>query len=656
MRIHDFYDIFDNELEKIIERYQEDSHLRKLKQENQRKGYALLIWFLEFYGKTPSFKKYITDGNSDASCDIIFDSVDITGERNFYVIQSKWKNKNNCVKKLESTEFKQALSDFELILRDDKPATDNQLFNENYAKLIEHLQLNGKTKFIYLTLAEYNLAIEDNVRSFRKCYGPNIELEIYDINKIRRDFIEFNFKGIKPQNPLEYRYNPEESKIRLLIERFGEKVDRDFIDYNGPSRSFIFIVKPKTIFELFDRYGFSLFFKNIRNPLEKSNFNQEIANTLKTRPGLFWYFNNGVTAITKLIPEIGIQAKEIELLGLQIINGTQTVYTIYETYKKASAIERAIMDGEARITFRLIKSSDEKLSFEITKFTNSQNEIYDADFMSNDEVQTRLQEESFKTRVWYKRRRGEFTISDEFAVKNRLSIVPNDLFALVYVTFHLQEPIMTIKEKDYFFISHKQSEKGMYEKIFNDRTRYEDMLASFYMFKFALYMVQPTLSDGKDEYQYEYSKNEKLRENVVSINSIIAIFMLPPLALAKTVLKQYLHHKYGNFSEKNISTYIILAIENEEVEKITQLKNIFNLAYGKLFYNPESNVQDLDSPEVFETINRLLNSKTYFELIKEKLLERELTIEEIRSIEDMESSPQIQGVHSYSSGMISSIK
>jgi AIPR protein len=145
-------------------------------------------------------------------------------------------------------------------------------------------------------------------------------------------------------------------------------------------------LKPKTVYELFKKYRFGLFFKNVRNPIHRSNYNEKIVETLLKKPNAFWYFNNGITAITKIMPEVGIHAKKIKLEGLQIINGAQTVYSIYQAYQNATRIQRVAMDSDARMTFRLIRSSDEEFNMQITRYTNSQNSMEDRGFLVSDTV------------------------------------------------------------------------------------------------------------------------------------------------------------------------------------------------------------------------------------------------------------------------------
>ena len=482
-----------------------------------------------------------------------------------------------------SSDLKYSLNDFETILRGDKKSTSNEKFNQKYLELLKHLEANGEVKFIFLSLCLSNPSCEENIYSFTRAYGPNISLGIIDINRIKRDYIEFKFKGLSTSNPLEYEYNPEESKIILQIERFGEKLDRDFIDFNGRSRAYIFILKPKIIYELFERYKLSLFYKNVRNPLISSSFNKEIKETIEKRPDSFWYFNNGITAITKLIPEIGVGAKQVEITGLQIINGAQTVYSIYSAYKEATSIQREIMDTDARITMRLIRSSDEDFNFSITKYTNSQNEVRPFDFMSNDVQQIRIQNESFQTNYWYQKRRGEFI--QEHMPENVL-FIPNERIASAYVAFHMQNPHDAIENRKLFFVSQLNNSSGLYEKIFNENTKYEDMLASYHIYT----LVQ---------YGYKNADEESRKKGLLKAKRSVVLCVV---SLTKVFLELYLKEKYGAKNESCLSRYINKVFEDKDEEKLAQIYRITVVCNNSIGLS-----DDFDS-----TYEKLLDSNNYY--------------------------------------------
>ena len=611
MELIKFYNIIDKELESIIEINKDLPEIKKhkLKKQNERKGYATLLWFLDFYGQKTLDKTLITDGDDDGSCDIIFSNKNNQGETFFYIIQSKWLGERKAKSSLgiNKDEFGKTLTDFSAILQGTKKKGANEKFNRKYEELKVHLENNGKVKFIYFTLAIYNKDITDGVEAFRENYKPNIELETITLERIRRDYIEFKYKEIKTNNPLEYKYNAEDNIIELEIERFQNN-HRDIFEFHGRTISYIFLLKPKTIFKLFDKFKFSLFYKNVRNPLHSSNYNKNIVNTLNKKPDAFWYFNNGVTAITELIPKIGQHAKKITIEGLQIINGAQTIYSVYQAYLNASDKDRKKMDTDARIMLRLIRSSDEDLNTEITKFTNLQNPLYNRDFFSNDDIQIKLQNASFETNYWYEKRRGEFRQNDEIN-KYNIQIATNELVALTYVSFFKQDPVNSIMNSDNFFVSKKEDAKGLYEYIFNDTTKYEDMLASLLMWE----LIVKLFGQQKDD---------------DSIAKPVLDFFMPSLALSKIVLKKYLLKRFNHKKELNLTGYIIKQFKENNKDEI-------NLFLKSVIYSIKKIQRKLDTNDKIksqEKFRKLMTNIVFYETIKSELEEASFEIQDIDNI------------------------
>ncbi len=524
----EFYTKLDGELSELIAENSSNAGL-KHKNKEQNKPYAFLMWFLKFYGQTQVYSQYITEGNDDASCDIILDVDDVEKGKIFYVIQSKWNNKQNASKQINSTEFKSALDDFKLVLLGEKGKTKNDNFNKKYKELTKHAQQNGTIKFVYFSLCNANPEVDDNIASFEKNYATSVE--VLDINRIKRDYIDFHYKKIIPDNPLEQEYSPDE-EIRLNIDQLDIK--QNYLKINSPFSAYIFLLRPKTIFELFEKYKFKLFFKNVRNPLIHSKVNENIEETLKNEIPYFWYFNNGITALTSGVDgHINPTAKSIKVSGLQIINGAQTVYSVYKSYRDASAKDRRIMDKEALLTMRLLTVNSKELGLKITRYTNSQNPMEERDFWANDDVQVALQQQSFNTKYWYEKRRGEFR-----EVPEGITPVSNRDFAMYHLIFNLEKPVEAQQamrsDKDYFFISRKDDKDGLYEEIFLENpVRFDDMLAA-YLFCEAIHA------------------NITAEINDEAATTLTFFFF----TLAKTLLKKYLFWKYKSKSI-NLTEFII---------------------------------------------------------------------------------------------------
>ena len=617
-----FYDLIDKELESLINEYKDDLYFKKNKSNvNNCKSRAFLIWFLKFYGKTDQYIQHITDGDGDHSCDIIFDAYDNQENHIYYIVQSKWNVKGKCHSSVEKAQVLQAINEFDSIIRGHKLTTENKTYQAKVQELQEHIKHNGEIKIIYLTLCSPNKDAEDNINAFLLNHKKT-SFEWIDLERLKIDYINRKYKEIEPINPLSKYYNPEEENIELSIRlNVGGRI---FIHIDKPFEAFVFLLKPSTIYNLFEKYGFLLFQKNVRNPLMVSELNQQIEKTITDNPAFFWYYNNGLTAITYLLPEIRNEAETATVTGLQIINGAQTVYSIYKAYKDASPVKRQIMDSESFVTLRILKSGGKDFDLNVTRFTNSQNPVSDRDFVANDEVQKRLQEESFKTSFWYEKRRGEFRNRDIEGVQ----IVSNEVFAKLYLAYFLHDPIkvsnvFSRKNNKFAFISHKQDKNGLYEVIFNENTSFKDMLAA--------YQIQSLI-----ECCFEFDIS------VFSQNIIL-------LSLFSYIAKDYYKIKYdANFEDVSIA--INKGFQSDDIDTFLKiLKYINNSIYNADFIiqlkNDESDSLDKDKNDKIDDNKqkgieneimhnlKLITSSGYFEKIKDELTSRKLALEDIDNLD-----------------------
>ncbi len=595
MKAIEFYNIIDGEIDELLEKYKDDVFIKKHKSSiNNQKSYALLIWFLEFYGRKSNYADFITDGSDDSSCDIILDRLDNQGNQQFYIVQSKWNTSNNVEKDTNKDEILKSLSDFDTIMRGAKRNV-NPILKEKLEKLDVHLKSNGEVKFIFLSLSQYRGGADDNIKTFTN-HDDKISFEVIDINRIRTDYIDRKYKKIEPLNPLEKYLNPAEVPISIEI----AQEHGNFIKIERPFEAYMVLLKPKCIYDLFDQYKFALFYKNVRNPLLQSQFNEQIEKTAIDNPAFFWYYNNGITAITYMLPSIGKNAVKIEVTGLQIINGAQTVYSIYRAYKNASPTKRKQMDSEALLTLRILKSGGKDFDLNVTRFTNSQNPVDDRDFCANDDIHIKLQNASYETKIWYEKRRGEFRITPADILK-----VPNFVLANVYLAYHLQDPVSVLKNhsqrknssKDLNFISQKDHKDGLYEKIFNEHTLFSDMLCAFYVFD----TVSNTTS---------FSYAEMFETDIYHL-----------LALFNVAFSKYIKNKFND--DIQVNKHIIRIYEKKEKEIILK-----TFKYVKQFLKEQIEAINSEADSMFE----LLFTFSFYEEIKESLDKIQIKPEDIDSV------------------------
>ncbi|MTJ10905.1 AIPR family protein [Anabaena sp. UHCC 0204] len=607
MLTKEFYHEIDSNLNTLLEKYQEDELIKKYKGViNNQKSYALLIWFLEFYGRKSNYKDFITDGDKDSSCDIVFDNTNNQGDKIFYVVQSKWNTADNSEKETKKDEILKALNDFDTILRGEKQNVNEKL-KAKLEDLDNHLKANGEVKFIFLTLSQYKGGADENISVFKK-NDEKIKFEVIDINRIKVDYIDRTYKKIEPLNPLESYQNPEENPVTLeIVQKNG------VVKIEKPFEAYMFLLRPKSIYDLFEKYGFALFYKNVRNPLLQSQFNEDIERTAVDNPAYFWYYNNGITAITYFLPTIGRKAEQIELIGLQIINGAQTVYAIYRAYKDASPTKRKQMDSESLVTLRLLKSGGKDFDLNVTRYTNSQNPVDDRDFCANDDIQIMLQNASYQTNIWYEKRRDEFRETPENVIE-----IPNVILAPVYLAYHLQDPVSVIKNyhqllkmnKDLNFISHKEHKDGLYEKIFNDETTFENMLCAFYIFDLMC-----------DFHGLSYDVTFK--SNLYHL-----------LALFKVAFTKYLKIKFGD--KINVNKYIIKIYEQGD-------KKIILKTFKFIGQFVKQQIEVSDNEKTTERMLKFLVKQSHYEKIKEALEDVDISVEDIENITIKDNEKFIEG-------------
>lgn len=540
MRNEQFYDIIDNEIDKLSVPFKNNPHLKK-QDENGKKSFLFLLWFLNRYlpeCDLSELEEFITEGNDDSSCDLIFTNKDQTGKEVYYVVQAKWFAKQNIHKAKEITkEVKACLSDFRLIISGKKESEHNLNFNAQYQKFLCHKRENGKIKFIFLALCNGEINIKEHIDDF---VTSLVSFELIDFYKLKEQYIEIEFKGVKTHNPIETPYIPK-SEFNL------EFVKNQVIYIERPFQSNIFLIRPREIYLMFEKFGQSLFYKNIRNPLPKSLFNSEIKNTINNNPINFWYFNNGITAITEKIDDFHKDSTKVTITGIQVINGAQTVYSIYESYKFASDDVKLKMDENALITFRIVRSGGNDFDLKVTRYTNSQNPISERDFHANDEVQKRIQFDFFKyTNVWYETRRGEFRKK----IKG-ISLLTNELLGQLYLAYSINDPFNAKQSKKLLFLSKSIQSIGLYEIIFNEDTLYDEMLLSYHL----NLLTDRRRKSFKTKINLIDTNNLKPEEERLLEFDFIQYSNFEILALFKILLHKANEHNIASITGKSISYF-----------------------------------------------------------------------------------------------------
>lgn len=226
----------------------------------------------------------------------------------------------------------------------------------------------------YIAKIFYLDDIEERYYGETQQVKKNISVKVESVNK--GTILNINTEGYKLENVIDARYvlTPVVSVYRLY---------RDSIEK-----------------------GYPIFDKNIREYLGNKGVNKSIYQTLLDEEDRknFFYYNNGITVICDRMTKIVTQPSDYNMNAAftidnpQIVNGCQTVNSIYEALKN---IDPDNLEKNFKDTFVMLKileinredSGDDKLYKDIVKYTNSQNSIDEKTFVANTDTFIRLQNE-----------------------------------------------------------------------------------------------------------------------------------------------------------------------------------------------------------------------------------------------------------------------
>ncbi len=221
-------------------------------------------------------------------------------------------------------------------------------------------------------------------------------------------------------------------RLALLIDsgRSHESLEIDLVEYLGKPlpcitstagtdefHCHLAVFPGELLHALYRDHGDRLLELNVRKFLQSTGkINKGIKKTLLEEPELFLAYNNGITAtVEELEIEETSQGTHVirKVRGLQIVNGGQTTASIHEA-GECHGVDLSRVQVQAKITEIRSSGSDEFVR-NISRYSNTQNRISEADLSSNHPFHRRLEELAVEstvpggtTRWYYERSRGQF--------------------------------------------------------------------------------------------------------------------------------------------------------------------------------------------------------------------------------------------------------
>ena len=197
---------------------------------------------------------------------------------------------------------------------------------------------------------------------------------------------------------------------------------------NAEYESYLAILPAEKLAAIYDRWSDRLLEQNVRVFLQaRGNVNIGIRNTLQNNPGMFFAYNNGITATAESV-QTSQGPNGLEIIGLenfQIVNGGQTTGSIYAASKAAVDLSNVFV--QMKLSIISPEKTDEVVP-KISEYANSQNRVNAADFFSNHPFHVRIEEfsrrifvpsmgTSLRQSKWfYERARGQY--QDEIGKRN----------------------------------------------------------------------------------------------------------------------------------------------------------------------------------------------------------------------------------------------
>lgn len=205
-------------------------------------------------------------------------------------------------------------------------------------------------------------------------------------------------------------------------QKFGQQITCLSMPSNTDEyQGYLSIIPGDILASLYDEYGSRLMELNVRSFLQqRGKVNRGIRETILKQPHRFLAYNNGISAtaeeiITERTAEGDLVIKKIK--GLQIVNGGQTVASIHRAKKIERCEHLEQLAVQAKIT--VVKASLlEELIPKISRFSNTQNTVNEADFASNDPFHIVIEQlanttwaPGEQTRWFYERARGQYEVA-----------------------------------------------------------------------------------------------------------------------------------------------------------------------------------------------------------------------------------------------------
>ena len=211
----------------------------------------------------------------------------------------------------------------------------------------------------------------------RTVAGKAVRMEIMDIERLHRHLSEGK---------------PREELLVDFTDVSGAPLPCVFVPGDNDNYDYALTAIPgEALRLLYEKFGARLLEANVRSFLSvkgRKTVNAGIQSTLRTTPGRFMAYNNGIVIVADemRMATASDGAKGIAWLkGLQIVNGGQTTASLYFAKKKYPDTDLTRVRVPAKIIVMRTQDAvaEEALVSDISRYANSQNAVSQSDLSAN---------------------------------------------------------------------------------------------------------------------------------------------------------------------------------------------------------------------------------------------------------------------------------
>lgn len=405
--------------DKIDKEIKEDYYQKNYTNDGQR----FVAWYLRnIYNLDENETKYnVTDGADDKQIDAIY--VDDANSI-IHIIQGKYYKNSN----IDAEPLREVLSSWIQL----KDLVKLQESANN--KLKQRLSDVGKALDEDYDV-EFELIIPTELTESAKA-----DLKVFQEQIATTDEFSASLTLVN-QDELERRYDIALGQEKPDIEHTVNLIEGQFLKMKLAGVNVVIAALPlKECIRIPHITDGALFKKNVRQSLGLSNpVNKGIKETIYSDADNFFFYHNGVTAICTKMDLIG---NKLELKGLSVVNGCQSLNTIVSFSGKVKEEENAY------IMFRFYEVPDRARGDKISTFTNSQSTVKPRDLRSNDKRILGIKKafEHKYTNGQLITKRGE----PRLASKDEKYTIDVELLGKYLMTWHSQRPNIAYSPKKIF--------------------------------------------------------------------------------------------------------------------------------------------------------------------------------------------------------------